>query len=112
VPGFERSSDPDRPGQLLLRRGEPVAIVFWSHDFSDRAQTGWFVAVLDEDGEPDGRRPTRLAVSDAVAALVDDSALERTEWLARAETVELVTAGEAVEAAERVLARMLGGTGR
>jgi hypothetical protein len=107
VPGFERSRDPSRPGQLLLQRGEPVALVFWSHDFSDRAQTGWFLAVLDDAGEPDGRRPTRLTVADAVTALVEDSGLERADWLARAETLELTTAAAAVEAGERLLGRML-----
>jgi hypothetical protein len=108
VPGFERAADPDRPGELLLRGGEPVALVFWAHDYEERARTGWFVAVLDEDGEPDGRPPTRLAVTGEVAELIATRELARADWLARAQTVELLTAGVAVDAAERALERMLG----
>ena len=111
VPGFERAPDPDRPGQLLLRQGEPIALVFWVHDYEDRVQTGWFMTVLDEDGEPDGRPPTRLAVAAAASELAADRDLGRADWLARAQTVELVTAGAAVDAAERALERMLGGSG-
>jgi hypothetical protein len=109
LPGFERSNDSDRPGQLLLQRGEPVALVFWAHDFAERARTGWFLTVLDDEGEPDGRRPTELEVSDAVAALVANTKLDRSEWLAQAETVELVTAADAVDAGERLLEELLGG---
>jgi hypothetical protein len=108
VQGFERAVDPDRPGQLLLRGGEPVALVFWAHDYEQRARTGWFVTVLDEDGEPDGRPPTRLAVTGEVAELIRSRDLGRAEWLARAHAVELLTAGDAVEAAERALERLLG----
>jgi hypothetical protein len=108
VPGFERVADPDRPGQLLLRGGEPVALVFWAHDYEDRAKTGWFVAVLDEDAEPDGRPPTRLAVTGEVAELIASRDVARADWLARAHAVELVTAGAAVAAAERALERLLG----
>jgi hypothetical protein len=111
VPGFERAPDPDRPGQLILRHGEPVALVFWAHDFEDRTQTGWFMIVLDEQGEPDGRPPTLLPMAGAASELAADAELERGEWLARAETVELVTAGDAVGAAEQALGRMLGGGG-
>ena len=55
---FSRSPDPDRPGQLLLQGGEPVAIVYWAHDFEERGQTGWFLTILDDEGEPDGRPPS------------------------------------------------------
>ncbi len=81
--------------------------MYWAHDFADRAQTGWFMAMLDDDAEPDGRPPVRLAVSDDIAALVADSAHDRAGWLAQAQTVELVSAPAALEAAERALERML-----
>jgi len=109
VPGHEPSDDPDRPGQLLLQGGEPVALVFWAHDFADRAQTGWFLVLLDDEGEPDPRPPRRLSVSDAVTRLVGDDESGRGAWLAQAETVELVTATAAVAAGERELERVLGG---
>jgi hypothetical protein len=108
MPGFERAADPDRPGQLLLRDGEPVALVFWAHDYEQRAQTGWFMTVLDEDGEPDGRPPTRLAVTGEVADLIAGRNLGRADWLARAHAVELVSADAAVDAAERALELLLG----
>ena len=76
MPRFHRSHDPDRPGQLLLQDGEPVAIVYWAHDFAERDQTGWFLAILDDDGEPDGAPPQRLEVSGDVAALVADDRLD------------------------------------
>ena len=100
---FQRTHDPGRPGQLLLRDGEPVASVVWAHDFSERAQTGWFLVLLDRDGEPDEEQPRRLAVSPDVERLAGDATLGRADWLARAQTVELVTATAAVEAAERML---------
>jgi len=109
VPRFQRLHDPDRPGQLLLDEGEPVATVVWAHDFTDRAQTGWFLLLLDDAGEPDGEQPWRLAVSDDVDRLVADGRLSRADWLAQAETLELVTATAAVEAGERCLARVLDG---
>jgi hypothetical protein len=109
VPRFQRLHDPDRPGQLLSQHGEPVAAVVWSHDFTDRAQTGWFLVMLDDDGEPDGERRWRLAVSDDVDRLVADGRLSRADWLALAQTLELVSATAAVEAGERCLTRVLDG---
>jgi hypothetical protein len=109
VSRFQRLHDPDRPGQILLDRGTPVASVVWSHDYTDRAQTGWFLVMLDDGGEPDGNRPWRLAVSDDVDHLVADGHSSRAEWLAQAETLELVTATAAIEAGERCLARVLDG---
>ena len=109
VPRFQRLHDPNRPGQLLVQRGEPVAAVVWSHDFTDRAQTGWFLVLLDDDGEPDDERRWRLAVSDDVDRLVADGHLSRADWLAQAETLELVSATAAVEAGERCLTRVLDG---
>jgi hypothetical protein len=105
---FDRSHDPDRPGELLLHEGQAVAMVLWAHDHAERERTGWFLVTLDGDGEPDGEPPRRLAVSADVDALVGDARLPRREWLAQAETVELVTAGAALGAAERALARLLG----
>jgi hypothetical protein len=109
VSRFQRLHDPDRPGQLLLHEGAPVATVVWSHDYTDRTQTGWFLLMLDDDGEPDGEPPRRLAVSDDVDRLIADGRLGRAEWIAQAETLELVTATAAVEAGERCLARVLDG---
>jgi hypothetical protein len=106
---FQRALDPDGPGQMLLRDGEPVATVFWTHDFADRRRTGWFLALLDDEAEPDGDEPRRLAVSQDVDRLVDDTALARADWLAQAETVELVTATTAMDTGERELERLLGG---
>jgi hypothetical protein len=100
---FQRSRDPERPGQLLLRDGEPLASVVWAHDFAERAGTGWFLVPLDDDGEPDDGRARRLAVSEDVDRLAADSELSRAEWLARAEAVELLTATAALETAERLL---------
>lgn len=107
---FQRLNDPDRPGQVLVHEGEPVATVVWAHDFTDRGQTGWFLLMLDGDGEPDGERPWRLDVADDVDRLVADGRLSRADWIARAETLELVTATAAIEAGERCLARVLDGT--
>jgi len=107
MPRFERSHEPGRPGQLLAHRGEPLALVLWAHDYAEREQTGWFLVTVGADGEPDGAPPTRLAVSPDVDQLVRDAQLTRPEWLAQAETVELVTAADAVEAGERALARLL-----
>ena len=107
MPRFERSHEPDRPGQLLVHRGERVALVVWAHDYGEREQTGWFLVTLDGDGEPDGEEPTRLRVSDDVDRLAADARLPRSDWLAQAETVELVTAAAAVEAGERALAHLL-----
>jgi len=109
MPRFERSRDPDRPGQLLVYQGEPVAMVLWAHDYAEREQTGWFLVTLDDDGEPDGDPPRRLAVSADVDRLVTDALLPRAEWLAQAETVELVTAAAAVDVGESALSRLLGG---
>jgi hypothetical protein len=109
MPRFERSHDPDRPGQLLVHEGEPVAMVLWAHDFAEREQTGWFLVTLAGDGEPDDEPPTPLAVSADVERLVADARLPRREWLAQAETLELVTAPAALDAGERALARLLGG---
>jgi len=103
VPRFQRSHEPDRPGQLLLDEGAPVAELYWSHDFTVRTQTGWFLQLLDDDGEPGGERPRRLAVSADVAQLVADRELERADWVAWARTLELVTASAALQAAEREL---------
>ena len=86
--------DPEGSGQLLLSDGEPVAMVVWAHDFAERSQTGWFFVPLDDDGEPDHAWSRRLAA---------DTALSRAAGIARAETVELVTAAAAVAAAERLL---------
>src|SRR5829696_1986845 len=105
---FQRAEDPDRAGQLLLRDGEPVGLAFWAHDYADRSATGWFLSVLDANGEEDDDGPRRLAVSPDVEALVADRTLERGEWLARAETVELVTAPAALAVAEVALADALG----
>jgi hypothetical protein len=107
VPRFERVHDGDRPGQLLVHRGEPVARVVWAHDWEVRNQTGWFLVLLDGDGEPDGEAPRRLDVSPDVDRLVADARLERAAWLAQAETVELLTAAAALDAGERTLARLL-----
>ena len=105
VPRLQRSSDPDRPGgQVLLDDGEPVAFVFWMHDYAERGQTGWFIALLDAEGEPDAEdEPRRLQVTPEVDGLVADRGLDRAAWLAQAETVELVTAQDALPAAERLL---------
>jgi hypothetical protein len=108
VSRFERVHDGDRPGQLLLLDGEPVALVVWTHDWAERERTGWFLVLLDDDGEPDGAAPRRLDVSADVDRLVADSSLERAAWLAQAETLELVTAPAALAAGERALARLLG----
>ena len=96
--------DPEGSGQLLLADGEPVATVVWAHDFAERSQTGWFFVPLDDDGEPDHAWSRRLAVSEDVERLAADTELSRAAWIARAETVELVTAAAAVAAAERLLA--------
>jgi hypothetical protein len=105
VPRFQRSSDPDRPGgQLLLDEGEPVAFVFWAHDYAERGQTGWFISLLDADGEPEaGDEPHRLQVTPEVDGLIADRGLGRAAWIAQAETVELVTAQDALHVAERLL---------
>jgi hypothetical protein len=105
VPRFQRSSDPDRPGgQLLLDDGEPVAFVYWTHDYAERAQTGWFLALLDADGEPSpDDEPRRLDVAPEVHGLIADRGLDRAAWIAQAETIELVTAHDALHAAERLL---------
>jgi hypothetical protein len=107
VPRFERVHDGDRPGQLLVHEGEPVALVVWTHDWEVRDRTGWFLVLLDGDGEPDGDAPRRLDVSADVDLLVADAGLERAAWLAQAETLELVTSGAALDAGERALARLL-----
>ena len=105
---FDRVHDADRPGQMLVQDGEPVALVLWAHDWAERDRTGWFLVLLGGDGEPDGEPPRRLDVSEDVDRLVADRALPRAEWLAQAETLELVTAGPALDAGERALAQHLG----
>lgn len=105
---FQREPDPDRPGQLLLRDGEPVGSVFWVHDFAEREQTGWFLLPL-ADADASARR---LRVSDEVERLVADAGLSRADWLAQAEMLELVTATAALDAAERELEELLGGRDR
>jgi hypothetical protein len=105
---FQRTPDPDRSGQMLLEGGEPVGLVYWSHDYADRQGTGWFLALLEPDGEETDEPPRRLDVAADVDALVADRALSRGDWLARAETVELVTAEGALAAAELALADALG----
>jgi hypothetical protein len=107
VPRFDRAHDADRPGQVLVRDGEPVGMVMWAHDWEERNHTGWFLVLLDRDGEPDGAPPKRLDVSRDVDRLVADVELSRAAWLAQAETLELVTAAAALDAGERVLARFL-----
>jgi hypothetical protein len=96
--------DPEGSGQVLHSHGEPVATVVWAHDFAERAHTGWFLVPLGDDGEPDHAWSRRLAVSEDVDHLAADTDLSRAAWIARAETVELVTAAAAVAAAERMLA--------
>jgi hypothetical protein len=105
---FQRAHDPDRSGQLLLDDGEPAGLLFWSHDFADRDGTGWFLALLEPDGEEGDEPPVRLDVSGDVDLLVTDDVLGRRDWIARAETLELVTAAAALDAAELVLADALG----
>lgn len=100
---YEQTRDPGAPGLLLIRDGEPVASVVWMHDFAERAGTGWFVVPVDEHGEPEYDAARRLAFSDDVERLVCDAQLPRADWLARAETLELLTASAAVEAAARML---------
>jgi hypothetical protein len=107
VQRFDRVRDGDRPGELLVHHGEPVALVVWAHDWEVRDQTGWFLVLLDGDGEPDGDAPRRLDVSPDVDRLVADARLDRAAWLAQAETLELVTAAAALDAGERALARLL-----
>jgi hypothetical protein len=105
---FERIGDPDRPGgQVLLHGGEPVALVWWAHDYADRAATGWFLQRLDADGEPEGDGPQRIDVSTDVERLVEDRELDQAGWVAHAETLELVSAPAALDAAERLLAEQL-----
>lgn len=104
---FQRVNDPDRPGQLLLKDGEPVGSVFWAHDYAERVQTGWFLVPLERSDA----HARRLRVSDDVERLVADTELGRAEWLAQAETVELVTATAALDAGERELERLLEGRG-
>ena len=107
MPRFDRAHDGDRPGQTLIHKGEAVALVYWAHDWEERDHTGWFLVLLDGDGEPDGEPPRRLAVSTDVDQLVADASLPRPEWIAQAETLELVTAADALDAGERVLAHLL-----
>jgi hypothetical protein len=109
VPRFQRSYDPDRPGQVLSEHGEPVAMVVWTHDYGDRDHTGWWLVMLDGDAEPDGEPPQRLDVSPEIDRLGADTRLDRAAWLMQAETLELVTAPAAVAAGERRLAQLLDG---
>jgi hypothetical protein len=107
VGAFDRHHEADRPGQVLVHDGEPVALVTWTHDWEERDQTGWFLIMLGGDGEPGGAPPTRLDVSRDVDRLIADGKLSRAAWIAQAETLELVTAPAALDAGERVLARLL-----
>ena len=50
----------------------------------------------------------RLDVSGDVDLLVADDALGRRDWIARAETLELVTAAAALDVAELALSDALG----
>ena len=102
---FQRTSDPDRPGgQLLFDDGEAVALLYWTHDYGEREATGWFLAMLDDDGELDPQEePQRLDVSPEVDALITNRRMDRGEWLAYAETVELVSSQQALRVAERLL---------
>lgn len=109
MPRFQRLYDPNRPGRLLVQDGEPVATVVWTHDFGDRERTGWFLHMLDADGEPDAEPPQRLGVAREVDELIFDDRLDRRAWLAQAETLELVTASAALAAGERRLAALLDG---
>jgi hypothetical protein len=110
MPAFERTDDPDRPGgQVLLADGTPVALVWWAHDYGDRGATGWFLQRLDREGEPADDPPRRLPAPEEVQALLADRSLDRARWVTQAETVELVTAPFALEAAGRALADELGG---
>ena len=96
---------------MLVSEGEPVATVVWSHDFTDRTQTGLVPAHARRRRRARrANRPWRLAVSDDVDRLVADGRLSRADWLAQAETLELVTATAAIEAGERCLARVLDGS--
>lgn len=105
MPRFQRSRDPDRPGgQLLFDDGEPIALLYWTHDYAEREATGWFLAMLDGDGEiDDDEAPNRLDVTPDIDALIADRRLGRDAWLAQAETVEMVSAEQALRVAERVL---------
>ena len=110
MPRFQRLYDPNRPGQVLVQDGDPVATVVWIHDYDERARTCWFLFRLDDDGEPYSRdRPRRLAVSDDVDGLVADRRLDRAAWHAQAKMLELTTSAAALEAGEARLARMLDG---
>jgi hypothetical protein len=108
---FQRVRDPSRPGQLLAQGGEPVATVVWAHDFRDRDRTGWFLHMLDAEGEPVRRAAAPPGGGARGGAARRRRAARPRAWLAQAETVELVTAGAAVEAGERRLARLLGHPG-
>lgn len=107
MPKFERHHEADRPGQLLVHHGEPVAMVVWSHDWAERAKTGWFLVLLEDDGEPGDAPPTRLDVSGDVDLLAADQQLSRAAWLAQAQTLELVSAAAALDAGERALVQLL-----
>jgi len=98
------AQDPEGSGQVLGSDGRAVATVIWAHDFAERSHTGWFLLPLGDDGEPDHAWSRRVPVSEDVERLVADTELDRAAWIARAETVELVTAAAAVAAAERMLA--------
>jgi hypothetical protein len=78
--------------------------VYWTHDYEEREATGWFLAMLDSEGEIDHEEePHRLDVTPEIDALMVDRGLDRDAWLAPAETVELVSAQEALRVAEQVL---------
>jgi hypothetical protein len=104
---IERAQDPGRRGQLLLLDGEPAAVVTWVHDADDRPSTGWFLQLLDADGEATGPAH-KLRGPAGVTELVETPQPDREAWIRQAETVELLTATTALEMAETVLAHLRG----
>jgi hypothetical protein len=99
---LDRAPDPGRRGQLLLLDGEPAGVLLWVHDAVDRSATGWYLQLLDADGEPAGQ-PHRLPDPDDVAALRASDERDRGTWIRQAETVELVSASAALRLAEAAL---------
>ena len=106
---FQRAPDPDRSGQLLLEDGEPVGLARLGRTTSPTATAR---AGSSPCWSPTARRATsrRCASTSPPTStlLVADRALGRADWLARAETLELVTASAALAAAEVALADALG----
>ena len=105
---FQRAVDPDRAGQMLLRDGAPVGLLFWGARLRRPGRDG-VVPRPPRRGRGGGRgAPRRLEVLRDVGALAADRTLERAAWLARADTLELVTAAAALAAAEAALTDALG----